>query len=143
MTSQAVSAQLTKVYISASISGSNASPIVYTHIKEIRNFSREGDRSEIDVSSLDSLAKEYRLGLQDYGNLSFECLAVFDDPGQQKVVAALSSPDPYDFKIEYPDGSFDLFSALVKQFNLSGGVDDVLVRTGSLRLTGVVTSIVG
>lgn len=142
MTSQAVSAQLTRLSISAQPSGSNASPISYTHIKEIRNFSREGDRSEIDVSSLDSTAKEYRLGLQDFGTLSFEALAVFDDPGQQALVSALASPSAYDFKLEYPDGSFDLFSALVKQWNLAGGTDDVLTRNGQIRLTGGVTSIV-
>lgn len=137
--SNAVSAQGTKIYISAQ--AAPASPTGFTKIAEVNTFSREGDRPEIDVSSLDSTAREYRLGLQDNGTLSFECNCVFTDAGQDLMVAALSSPGEWEFKIEYPDATVHLFRGLVKKFDIAGGVDQVLKRNAQIRLTGAITEI--
>jgi hypothetical protein len=142
--SNAVSAQGTDLYIaSAPATGSSAvSPTSFVKVSEVVSFSRSGDRAEIDVSSLDSTAREFRLGLQDNGTLSGECMAVFDDAGQVKMTSALASPDEWDFRLDFPDGSQNFFRALVKKFDLAGGVDDVLRRTFELRLTGPISEVV-
>lgn len=140
--SHAVSAQNSQVFISAVDATAETSPSTYIQIKEVKTFQRDGDRAEIDVTSMDSTAREFRLGLQDFGNLTMEMNGVFNDAGQQKLVTAVASPNAWNFKIVYPDGSIDTFQALVKHFNISGAVDDVLKRQAAIRLTGAVTTVV-
>lgn len=135
--SNAVSAQNTEWSISNVATG--ASPHVYTRIKEVKTFTADGSRPEIDVSNLDSTAREYRLGLQDFGTFSLDMNGVLDDPGQILLETALASPDAYEFKVEYPDGTIDTFDGLVKSFpRPKGGVDQVLERTAQIRCTGSV-----
>lgn len=138
--SNAVSAQNSQLYISNAPATQAGSPTNFVRVSEVKSFGFQGDRNEIDVTSLDSTAKEYRLGLQDFGALNFEAQWVTSDPGQVLLVAAKASPDPYDFKIVYPDGTTDFFRALVKQWNKSGAVDGVLMAQGVIRVTGPVTS---
>ena len=138
--SNAVSAQGTDWYISTS--PVPASPPVFLKIGEIKTFSNEGDRPEIDVTNLDSEAREYRLGLKDNGTYSLEMNSVTADVGQVKMREALSSIYSYEFKVVYSDGQTDYFQGLVKQFpRPSGGVDEVLNQTAQIRVTGTVTTV--
>lgn len=141
MTSLAVSAQGTQWYISNA--AVPTSPVTYERISEVITFSSEGDRPEIDVSSLDSLAREYRLGLKDNGTVSLEMNAIPSDDGQARMLEALSSISSYEFKVVYSDGNTDYFQGLVKQFpRPSGGVDEVLKQNAQIRVTGAITAVV-
>jgi hypothetical protein len=138
---QAVSAQGTQVHISNAPATQANSPTAYTRIAEIVQFSREGDRPEIDASNLDSEAREYRLGLKDEGTLSFEANWIASDAGQNLMVSALASADPWDFKIVYPNGKTHYFQALVKKWDITAGVDQILKRQAQVRLSGPVTEV--
>src|SRR5690348_12763382 len=97
MTSKAVSAQGTTLEISAD--GTS-----FTPIKEIKTYSGfDGQASEIDVTNLDSTAKEYRLGLQDFGNLQVDVNIVKSDPGQILVNAAKAAGTVYKFQMTLND----------------------------------------
>ncbi len=137
--SNAVSAQNTQWKISSTVAG--ISPTTFYDIAEVKTFTNDGTRPEIDVSNLDSTAREYRLGLQDFGTFSLDMNHVPDSQGQQKLEEALASPDVWSFEIHYPDSSVDHFDGLVKSFpRPKGGVDQVLERTAQIRCTGVVTT---
>ncbi len=139
--SNAVSAQGTDWYIS-SLPVPAGSPITWEKIGEIKTFSNEADRPEIDVTSLDSTAREYRLGLADNGTYSLEMNAIPTDVGQIRMLAALASIYSYEFKVVYPDNTTDYFQGLVKQFpRPSGGVDEVLNQTAQIRVTGAVVTV--
>jgi hypothetical protein len=137
MTSAAVSAQGVTHEMSAGPAGpGTGSPSVWVNLNEIVTFQRSGDRPEIDVSSLDSLAREFRLGLKDEGTYSFECMYSDNSTGQARLRAALSEDDPSEFRVTYPNGDLRLFQALVKKVDESGGVDDVIRCQVELRITG-------
>lgn len=137
--SLAVSAQGTKLYMGTE--SGPGSPTNFVQIKEVKTFSRDGERPEIDVSSLDSTSREYRLGLKNNGNLSFEMNKVADDTGQLRLIAALSETEPSEFKLEYSNGDYDLFQGLVKSANPSGGVDEVVTVNAVVRITGDINAV--
>lgn len=139
--SNAVSAQGTDWYIST-LPVPAGSPIDWVKISEVKTFQNEGDRPEIDVTNLDSEAREYRLGLKDNGTFSLELNALSDDAGHNKMREALSSIFSYEFKVVYSDDTTDYFQGLVKQFpRPSGGVDDVLQQTAQIRVTGTILTV--
>lgn len=58
--------------------GDSASPIVYTAVGSVTSISGPNStRSEIDVTTMDSTAKEFNLALLDHGTL--EASIVFDE----------------------------------------------------------------
>jgi len=139
MTSAAVSAQGVTHEMSAGPAGpGTGSPTVWVNLDEIVSFQRSGDRPEIDVSSLDSLAREYRLGLRDNGTYSFECMYADASTGQARLRAGLDEANPSEFRVTYPNGDIRLFQALVKKVDESGGVDDVIRAQVELRISGAI-----
>lgn len=134
MASNAISAQGSKLSIES------ATPGTYTQIKELKSFSGfDGKASEIDVTTLDSTAKEFKKGLRDNGNFSFDLNRVYTDPGQILLDAGQGEEAAHNFKLELPNGKIATFAALVMSFNLSGQVDGVLAASSSLRISGAVT----
>ncbi|WP_130470645.1 phage tail tube protein [Candidatus Magnetaquicoccus inordinatus] len=121
-------------------SGGTVTPTTLTEITEVQSFSGfDGASSEIDVTNLSSTAKEFVAGLADSGNVSVEMNGYLDDPGQIALAAAQTSGALKKFKLELPDGHTATFSAFVKSFSASGGVDQTFKRSASLRLSGPVT----
>ena len=135
MASTAISAQGTTLQVGTQDATPN------TAVANIRTFSGfDGTASEIDVTNLASTAKEYRLGLQDYGGFSFDWHPDFSDAGQNQVRGASASGAILAFKLTFPDGSSASFEALVSNANsLSGGVDATVDGSVTLRITGDVT----
>lgn len=141
MSSNAVSAQGTKVEISSD--GTS-----FTEIKEVKTYSGfDGQASDIDVTNLQSTAKEYRVGIQDFGTLQLDVNVVRGDAGQTLVRTALASGAVYKFQVTLNDaitpttgtGTILAFDGLVKQFTQQGGVDAVQAGTIQVRITGAVT----
>lgn len=117
-----------------------ASPLVYTEIKEIKNFSAfDGQSAEIPVTHLQSVAKEFRMGLQDFGNYQVDINHLSADPGQILARAAKASRVLQQFKATYSDASYDTFTAFVVSAPKSGGVDAVVEGSFALRISGNVT----
>lgn len=134
MTSNAISAQKSKFYIE-----STGTAPEFVQIKEVQSYSGfDGKASEIDVTTLDSDAKEKRKGLTDNGGFQIEVNRVYTDPGQTLLDESQSDEEPRRFKLVLPNGWIGLFSALVMSFDLKGGVDAVIKSTASLSITGKV-----
>jgi Lambda phage tail tube protein, TTP len=94
-------------------------------------------RNEIDVTNLQSTGKEYRLGLQDPGNMSVDVnWNIWDDPGQAAAWAQLGAIVPGILKITYVNGGALEFDALVSNFEQTGATDDKVSGTLTMRLTG-------
>lgn len=118
-----------------------ATPLGWTKVENLVSFKGfDGQASELDVTDLDSTAKEFRLGLQDWGTFSFDVNKDFTDPGQVALDTAKRTATLKTFKLTLPNLKTKTFDAYVKNTPLEGGVDAVLKATGvSLRITGDVT----
>ena len=122
--------------------GDNASPSVYTTIPEIVSFDGPGGSSnEIDVTDLASTAKEFRMGLKDEGDFSFEMMYIPNDSEHSGLQDDRTNRTLRDFKVVLTDSpqSDMTFTAYVREFSVSGGVDDVLRASVTLRISGDVT----
>ena len=120
--------------------GNEDSPLTYTEVKEVVSFSGlDGEAAEIDVTQLQSSAKEYLMGLQDFGNWSLEVNYLPDDSGQDKMRAAKASREIQDFRATLSDGTLVTFRGFVKTNPISGGVDAKVDGSFSIRISGDVT----
>ncbi|MCW9051232.1 MAG: phage tail tube protein [Motiliproteus sp.] len=98
----------------------------------------DGETSEQDVTTLSSTAKEYRLGLQDFGNFSLELMRDPNDVGQAAMEAAKAAGAVRECVLTLASGNIATFNALVKGINMSGGVDAQVTGSANLRITGAV-----
>lgn len=101
----------------------------------------DGQASEIDVTDMDSKAKEFVLGLQDFGNLQLDLKAILPtDSGQLAIRAAKASGTKKVYRIVGSDGMTEAFFAYAKKFSESSGVDQVKKGQIGLRITGAVAT---
>lgn len=136
MTSAAIETQGTKLYI-----GNNASPIVYTQVKELVSFQAfDGAANEIDTTSLDSTAKEFLMGLQDFGSFSGEFNFLTSDAGQVAMRAAKASRAVTHFRLLLSNATSKFeWDGYVLSAPISGGVDAKMDGSFAIRVTGAVT----
>ena len=121
--------------------GDGASPEVFTTIPEIISFDGPGgSANEIDVTDLSSTAKEFRLGLKDEGDFSFEMMYIPNNTVHIGLQTDRSNRTLRNFQITLTDSpaSVMTFTGYVKEFSLSGGVDDVLRASVVIRISGAV-----
>lgn len=117
-----------------------SSPLAWVEVKEITSFNFfDGSAAEIDVTHLQSTAKEWLMGLQDFGTGTLECNHLPTDSGQVLMRAAKASRDIQSFKITFSDASTATFSGYVLSNPLSGAVDAKVDGSFSIRISGNVT----
>lgn len=119
-----------------------ATPVTYTSVGNLKTFSGfDGQASEIDVTNMASTAKEFRLGLTDPGHFQVDMDQDNGDAGQQALRAAQVAGTIKNFKLVLPSGTTPTasFTAFVKSFSTSGGVDQVAKSSAQLRISGAVT----
>jgi hypothetical protein len=121
--------------------GNGDSPLTFTEVGEITNFTAfDGAAAEIDTTHLQSTAKEFLMGLQDFGNFNCDTNYLSADAGQVLVRAAKASRAVQDFKLTYSDATTASFQGYVLSAPVSGGVDSKLDGSFSIRITGDVTN---
>jgi len=119
------------------VSGGSAYKQTMTDIGSIKGFDGfDGQASEIDVTDLDSVAKEYLIGLQDFGNVSLDIGLLASDAGQTAMKKAKDSGAAKVFTITTKAGPVAAFLAYVKSFTTSGSPDSSLKGKTALRITG-------
>lgn len=136
MASNAIETQGMKIQI-----GNGASSELFSDIKEIKTFSGPGgSASIIDVTSLDSAAKEKRMGLADEGQLQFTINYVPAETTHAALRTARSTRELTNFRMIFTDGTATQwdFSAFVTGFSVSGGVDAVVEAQVTLEITGAI-----
>jgi hypothetical protein len=120
--------------------GGTATSVAYTRIAGVTGFSGlDGAADELDATDMDSVAKEYLLGLQDFGKYSLDINIKRDDPGQQAMEAARATGAPTGFRFTLPNNRIATFDVLVKSTPMTGGVNALLKGTIDTRITGAVT----
>lgn len=112
--------------------------VVIGKVKSYSGF--DGEASEVDITNLASTAKEFRLGLQDFGAFSMDIQVDYADAGQDVCRTAQGTGATKTFNVTFPDASTADFTGLVKNAtSLSGGVDGVVDGTITIKISGAVT----
>lgn len=122
--------------------GDGASSESFTAISEVKTFSGPGgSASVIDVTSLESTAKEKRMGLADEGQLQFTINYIPSDATHAALRTARANRTETNFRMVFTDAGamqWD-FAAFVTGFAVSGGVDAVVEAQVTLEITGIIT----
>ena len=120
--------------------GNGDSPLTYTEISEVKTFNAfDGSAAEIDITHLKSTAKEFIMGLQDFGNFNMDLNYLSADAGQVLVRAAKASRELQDFKLTFSDATTAIFQGFVTTAPRTGGVDAAVETAFTLRISGDVT----
>lgn len=119
-----------------------ATPVTFTNVANVKTFTGfDGAASEIDVTNLDSVAKEFRLGLVDSGQFTFEIDYDSANAGHIALRAKQVSGVLSNFKLTLPNATVITFTGYVKKFSLGGGVDAVAKTSVDIRISGAVTGL--
>lgn len=95
----------------------------------------DGQSSELDATNLQSAAKEFLLGLQDFGHVTLT-LQQISDAGQTLLRAFKTNALVAAFSLQLSDGTIAAFMAFVKQYSFTGVKPDGLITNSvSLRVT--------
>lgn len=96
----------------------------------------DGQSDEIDSTHLRSTAKEYLVGLQDFGNATLELNTVNTDAGQERLRALKSSQAVGTFSIQLSDGTVMALRAYVRSFTVDNQTNGKVSSSVTLRITG-------
>lgn len=138
----AIDIDTTGLTITIDAGNTTATPALWTQIKEVKAIKPGGaTATKIDVTDLDSDAKEYRTGLVDNGTLSADIFDKTSDAGQQAVLASFNAQTVCSYKLALTGGSTRTFDAVVTKFptNPDAAVDSVQTGTIEWQITGAVT----
>lgn len=118
-------------------SGGSATPQTMTDVAEVVSANGfDGQADEVDTTHLRSRAKEYLIGLQDFGNVQLEVNLVPSDTGQKKCRSLKAAAAAGVFSITLSSGEIAAFMALVKSFPFTNNTNDKVSGSMSLRVTG-------
>jgi hypothetical protein len=130
----AISAQKSKLEI-----GSTDAVPVWKQVKGFKSYNgMDGSASDIDTTDLDSDAKEFMPGLQDFGAFNFELNVNRTDPGQLALEAARAAQSVIPFRLTLPDKNVATWKGYVKTTPLQGAVDAVLTGSVTTKISGAV-----
>jgi hypothetical protein len=117
-------------------------PVTYTNVANMKDFSGfDGSASEIDVTNMDSTAKEFRLGLTDPGQFSINIDYDNTNAGHVALRAKQVSGILSNFKLTLPNTNVITFTGFVKKFSLAGGVDAVAKTAVDIRISGAINGL--
>lgn len=121
-------------------SGGTAALKTMTTIGECKSLGPglDGEAAELETTNLQSVQKEFLLGLADSGNLPFSVyLPTATDAGQARLKALRESGTLEAFSVTMPTTSQVLaLMGLVKSFGISEiGVDGIAMVSGSIRVS--------
>ena len=121
-------------------SGGTATPVTYSPVANVKDFTGfDGAASEIDVTNMNSTAKEFQLGIVDPGQFSMNIDQDNTDPGQIAMRAKQASRQISNFKLVLPNGNTASFTGFVKKFGTQGAVDAAVKSSVDIRISGAIT----
>ena len=126
--------------------GNGATPTeTFTLIGEITSLNGPDESAEqIDVTSFDSTAREFRAALVDSGEVSFDMNFVGSDAQQQGLRADIRAGTVRNFKLILPDAALEAncstcaFAAVVTALSgpQAGGPDAAITQSCTLKVSG-------
>lgn len=132
MSSNAILTQGTRFAVST-----EESPPNYQFIPEIRTIGGpDGSAPLIDVTDLDSTAREFKLGLKDEGAFSLQLMYIPGNTVHALLRNAWSNRTTLWFRITYTDGTLWEFEGIVQ--NMSGNInlDSVVESNVTIKVSG-------
>jgi len=122
--------------------GDGGSPEAFTEVQEVKSLAGPGgSAADIDVTDLSSTGKEFKVGLMDEGEVSFDIHYIPGEATHASLRSARAARTLKSFQIVFTDtpATTWTFSAYVKGFQTSAAVDQVVTATVTLRVTGSIT----
>jgi len=143
-TTNTIAIDLDSTALTITVGSGTLTPVTYTTLGNVRSITdlESGSASEIDVTHLQSTAKEWRLGLVDNGSVSLDLDRVNSDAGQAAAQARRIDGVATNFKIVLPSGTTPTasFSGLVRKFSVASiAVDGVVKGAVEIRVNGAIT----
>ena len=135
----AYSGQGTLFYWSTTTSASTAATAL---IGEVIDFSGPGGQANvIDVTHLNSTAKEKMMGIRDEGQLTLTVNHNATDAGQVNLIADRASRTLRKVVIAFSDASsyFAIFDGYCLGYSIAGGVDDKVTANVVIEIADAVT----
>jgi len=118
----------------------SGSPVAYSDIPEVKSFNGPGGGAAvIDVTDLQSTAKEKRMGLQDEGQLGFNINYIPANAQHAALRAAKASGNPTPFRLTFVDTTVWTFIGFVTGFTTQGAVDGVVDASVTIEISGSIT----
>ena len=109
----------------------------FVKVGEVTNIGApSGEAADIDTTHLESLAKEYLVGLPDEGNIELSMNALTADTGHLQLIAAKDAQNRRWLKITWSNGDVWYIKALVKKYTWSAGVDAKIEASAAFRTSG-------
>jgi len=115
-------------------------------VGEVTDFSGPGGQASIiDVTNLNSTAKEKLVGLRDEGQVSMSLNLSFSDAGQIALRADRATRTRRKCVIKFNDNTTDaaktkaIFDGYVMGFSVTGAVDNKVSANCVIEITGAVT----
>lgn len=136
MSTSAVLTQGTKFAVSA-----DGSPPSFSNIPEIKTIGGpDGSAPTIDVTDLDSTAREYVLGLKDEGSFSLTINYIPANTVHAQLRTAWANRTLMQFRVTFADSGTTVweFDGYVTGFSQNAGVDTVLEATVGIKITGAI-----
>lgn len=124
------------------IGTATATPTAWIKLGEVKTIKpTSATAPDIDVTDLDSTAKEFLTGLMDNGDVSIDVNVLESDVGQAAFLAAFSGSTSKNYKITSPKGIVRTFTGSVKQFPTipDTAVDGVLTGSVQVKISGSIT----
>lgn len=116
-------------------------PDEYTAVPGVTSIDGpSGSGQEIDVSDLDSTAREFIQGLPDEGNVTLEMNYMPGNAAQERLREARAAREKLNFRIAFnttPETG-QQFEGYVVEFSHAAGVDAALTASVNIRITGAV-----
>lgn len=122
--------------------GDGASPETFNAVGQVVNIDGpDGSAPVIDVSNLSSTAREKNVGLPDEGQITLTVQYDPDDTGQTRLKTLRTNRTSGNFKIEMSDSPATVlsFSGYVLQFSRSFSIDEVVMGSVTIEISGSVT----
>lgn len=101
-----------------------------------------GTASKIDVTTMESTAKEFRMGLQDWGDMDLAHIWNLDDLGQAEMYAFKGSQESGELIITFPSSNpavtKNVFTAnvYILKMQADAEADGVLMGSTTMAVTG-------
>jgi len=122
--------------------GDGGSPETFSEITGAHNFSGLGMEMEpIETTDFSNSIRSYIGGLKKGGTLSFDIFYDPDDTVHQQVINDFNNRVERNFQIVFTDAvptTFE-FSALITKYDIGAGLNEAVVMSVDLQLTGAPT----
>ena len=122
--------------------GNSGSPETFTAVGEIMDMPvSAASVPKIQVTTLDSTAAEYIVGVPDYGDLTFNLNFDAADGQQMAMIADMDAGTKRNYKIILPNSqsTTNAFSAFVTKLDKTSGINKQVTASITLSITGAVT----